>query len=134
MNNRNDEQFEEYLKQFRLLAPASLPIGQYGRTKSRPWRFVAWAATAAAVAVAAVLTMRLVPTYSRPQPATPVAAEVNRIANSQPLTIRDANDLLARSSSMEAAIDQVAFKSQVTELPKGEQSALAVLSKEKNKL
>jgi len=134
VNNRNDEQFEEYLKQFRLLAPESLPIGQHGHAKRRSCRFVAWAATAAAVAVAAVLTMRLVPTYPRPHQATPVAAEVNRIANSQPLTIRDANDLLARSSSMEAAIDQVAFKSQVTELPKGEQSALAVLSKEKNKL
>jgi hypothetical protein len=134
VNNREDEQFENYLKQFRVLAPKALPIGQRGRAKRRPWQFAAWAAAAAGVAVAAVLTLRLVPAYSRPHDAIPNAAEANRIANSQPLTLGSANDLLAHSSSMEAAIDQVAFKSQVTELSKGEQSALAVLSKEKIKL
>jgi hypothetical protein len=133
VNDRDDEQFEQYLKQFRPSAAEPLPIELHSHGK-RPWWFAAWAAAAAAVAVAAVLTLRVIPAYSRPHDGTPKAVEVNRIANTQPLTLRGANDLLAHSSSVDAAIDQVAFKSQITELPKGEQSALAVLSKEKIKL
>ncbi len=48
------------------------------------------------------------------------------LANSEPLTIRTANAMLAQAPSAKAAIDSVAWQSQKT--------ALAELGKEKTKL
>ena len=59
---------------------------------------------------------------------------VEQIANSEPLTLQRANALLARASSVEAALDGVAFSRQRSNLPQGSQSALATLSKEDIKL
>lgn len=127
MENRDDEQFESYLKQFRPLAAEPLPHREYGHALRGWWRLAAWTSAAAALAAAMVFAIYLLPRHP-PSPQEP--AEINRIANSQPLTIRTANELLMRSSSMKDAIDRMAFQSQVSKLSQGKQSALAVLSKD----
>jgi hypothetical protein len=50
----------------------------------------------------------------------------------QPLTIRKANALVAHAPSLQAAMDLMAFHPQSAVTPKNQQSALFVLSKEKN--
>jgi hypothetical protein len=52
----------------------------------------------------------------------------------QPLTMRDANALLATAPSYKAALDELAFHRQRSTVAKGKQSGLAVLAKEKIKL
>ena len=56
------------------------------------------------------------------------------LTRQEPLTIASANALLAQAPSVKAAVDQIAFSSQSTQVPKGQHSALAVLSEEKIKL
>jgi hypothetical protein len=51
----------------------------------------------------------------------------------QPLTVGSANDLLAHAPSVEAALDRVPFHPPSTPLPRGKQSALAVLSEDNEK-
>jgi hypothetical protein len=60
--------------------------------------------------------------------------ETEHLVNPHPLTIRDANALLATAPSFKAAVDGMAFQSKAISLPKDKRSALAVLSEEKNKL
>ena len=125
MSTSDDQQFEEYLKQFRPLAPESLQIGNHGRTTRRRAVFAAWAA-ATAVLIAAVIMMwpRSKPTYLGE--GTRSLAELEQLTNSQPLTIGSANVLLANAPSVKAAVDLVAFQPRTTQLPKGTQSALAL--------
>jgi hypothetical protein len=52
----------------------------------------------------------------------------------KPLTMRSANAWLATEPSFKAAVDDLAFRFQTSPLPKGKQSAIAVLSKEKIRL
>ena len=133
MPTSDDQQFEEYLKQFRPLAPESLQIGSHGSTTR--WRVV-FAARAAATALlfAAVLIIwpRFEPAYLIED--TGSSAVLEQLANSQPLTIGTVNILLVNAPSLAAALDLVAFQPRTTQLPKGKQSALALLSKENTKL
>src|SRR5690348_18497535 len=55
-------------------------------------------------------------------------------AGGRPLTIRSANELLARAPSVKSALDELAFHGRRNQLPCGTQSALAVLGKEDFKL
>jgi hypothetical protein len=129
----DDEQFERYLRQFRPLAPETLPAG--GRQQASRWRFAfaAWAMVGAAIIIAAILTFRLWP-QPAPQFDAAILTAAEQPANQQPLTLATANALLANSPSPKAAFDQLAFHSQSTQLPKDKQSALAVLSQDNNKL
>jgi hypothetical protein len=61
-------------------------------------------------------------------------AVAERHAPSEPLTMRSANAWLATAPSFKAAVDDLAFRSQVSPVPQGKQSAVAVLSKEKIRL
>lgn len=128
----DDERFEAYLKQFRPLVPEPLPT-----SGSRHWTrdtFVLWAGAAAAVAIllgAAALhihTERVRVTGTTSSPAS------NRLTDGQPLTMRNANALMVKAPSFKALVDDMAFRSQTTPLPKGKLSAIAVLGKEKIKL
>jgi len=129
----DDEQFERYLKQFRPLDPEPLPAKARTQVTPRPSIFV-WAGAFASVifAVALAVHFRAKPTYL-PHGANR-ATVVEKAATWEPLTVRHANALLAESPSVKAALDGVAFHSQSAQLPKGERSALDVLSKEKTKL
>ena len=129
----DDEQFEKYLKQFRPVAPEALPLKEQDRAR-RPLWFAAWAAVAAAILVAVILSLRF---YQRPSPVreTRVAGpNVERLANPQPLTIRSANALLASAPSFKAAVESVAFQPGSRPLSEGRHSALAALGKEESKL
>ncbi len=61
-------------------------------------------------------------------------ANTERLQDSQPLTMRSANALMAKAPSFKAMVDDMAFRSQTIPLPKGKRSAVAVLSEEKIKL
>ena len=132
MPTSDDKQFEEYLKQFRPLAPESLRIGNHGRTTRRRIVFAVWAA-AAAVLIAAVIMVwpRSELTYLGEGNRSLAALE--QLTSSQPLTIGSMNDLLAHAPSVKAAVDLVAFHPRATQLPEGTQSVLALLSKENTK-
>ncbi len=129
-----DEPIERYLKQFRPIPPAPLRIEKHQREGRRRFVIAAWSAAAAVVLFAAAFTMRshLQPSHALNGAAN--AEEVEQFVVSQPLTIGEANALLTHASSFQAAVDLLAFRPHAALLPKGTQSALAVLSKEKTKL
>jgi hypothetical protein len=132
LDNQQNDRFETYLKQFRPLAVEPLPLEKHGRAARR--RFVFAATAAAVILVAAVLAM-----YSRNDrlnssdgPGNLASGE--QLRDSQPLTIGSANALLANAPSVEAALDRVPLHPASEPLPKGKQSALAVLSEDNDKL
>lgn len=117
----DNEQFEQYLKEFRPLVPETLQIEkQLSRARRRSFAYLAWAAACAAIMLLVFLV------WNRPKP-TPTAS-VPQLAGSQPLTIGRANALLARAPSLKEAFDEPSFQPQPASQPEGEQSALAVLS------
>jgi hypothetical protein len=129
----DDEQFERYLKQFRPLDPEPLAAKARARVTRRPSTFV-WAGAFASLIVAVALAVHF---RAKPTPSLDGAnraTAVEKVMTWEPLTVGNANALLAESSSVKAALDGVAFHSQSTQLRKGERSALDVLSKEKTKL
>ena len=132
MPGSDDERFEQYLRGFRPIAPLPLPIQRSGWTTRRAVVITAWAGVAAALVVAAVM-LRSRPDRNQSSQRESRSA-VEQLVNSQPLTIRTANAMLAQAPSAKAAIDSVAWESQKTPLPQGKRSALAELSKEKTKL
>lgn len=131
-----DEKFEKYLKQFRPVQPDSIPRFQH-LDERRSWRpRIVWAAVAAMVLIVGAVVLSVHPRH----PGV-VALRVNNktaFANGdvppEPLTIRSANAWLAQAPSFKAGIDTLAFRSQNQKIQQGEQSAIAVLSKEKIKL
>jgi hypothetical protein len=131
---RDDHQFEHYLKQFRPLAPEPVPIVNRHRATRRTLVFAACAMAGAIILTVSVLIAQLRPKPLQQQGRPATLAGVEQLRNPQPLTISSANALLAQASSIKAALDQVAFHSQSIPLPKGKQSALAVLSQDNNKL
>ena len=132
MPSPDDEQFETYLKQFRPLLPDALPTATRERALPRHWVFAIWSGGAAAVIILGVISFRVIPSRVAVRPGNPGPASVT--AAIPPLTIRDANSLLAAAPSYKAVLDDMAFHPQASTVPKDEQSAVAVLSKEKIKL
>lgn len=131
---RDDEQFEKYLKQFRPVAPEALPVKEQARARRRPLLFAAWAAVAAVILAAVMLSLRF---YHRPAPVSETrggSSNVERLVNPQPLTIGSANALLASAPSFKAAVESVAFQTESRPISEGRHSALAALGKEENKL
>jgi len=118
----DDEQFEQYLKEFRPLAPESLQIEKQPSRSRRRFGYLAWAAACAASLLLAFLV------WHRPKPAPP--ANLPQLARSQPLTISRANALLVRAPSLKEAFDEPSFQPEPNSKPEGEQSALAVLGTE----
>jgi hypothetical protein len=129
----DDERFEAYLKQFRPLATDSLPIVSHRHVFGRWFVFAAAAAALAAVFVTAILAPhnRTGRVYSTRVEQT-VGTE--RLVNTQSLTIRSADVLLATAPSFKAAVDEMAFSNEATQLSKDKRSVLAVLGKERTKI
>jgi hypothetical protein len=126
MLNLDDEQFEARLKEFRPLAAEPLPVEQASRARRRKFVLAACAA-AIVLAVVAAVTIQQQKKQSRAlQPTVNVAAT----AGGRTLTIRRANELLARAPSVKSALDDLAFQHRARQLPSGTQSALAVLGVE----
>ncbi len=121
----DDEQFERYLKQFRPLAPETLPTEKYKDRDRRAWGLLApaWAAVAAVVIVALLIL------YPRPRYSGPRDEAVPHAAATQPLTLQSANALLTQAPSFKEAVDAMAFPCRTTSFA-GKQSALDVLGKD----
>ena len=129
----DDEQFERYLRQFKPLAADPLPVARRRPALTRFWLYFVPAAAAIAVLLVLFFTLRgrSKPVIAR-QAKSPAGSE--ELATSQPLTLQQANELLAHAPCFTAALDNVAFQRQRRKLPQGSLSALAALSKEDIKL
>ncbi len=125
-----DDRFESYLKRFQPIVPDALPLNSHRQEFwHRPsLRFTSAVAVVIVVAVSFFIAERRVPANS----SNSVAIEIAK--PSRPLTIREANALLASAPSYRAVVDNMAFRNRSVTIPTGKQSALAVLAKEKVKL
>ena len=134
MLNREEEQFEARLREFRPLRAEPLPVERAVLARRR-W-FVLAACAAAAVAIVVVVLLKI--SYERQAATAPQHAVEQTTAaapaNGRPLTIGSANELLAGAPSVKSALDELAVRSRPKQLPPGTQSALAVLGKEDFKL
>jgi hypothetical protein len=126
LDDEREDRFEVYLKQFRPLAPEPLPVERIRRVTRRSFALAVLVAVAAVILIASVLA-------SRPRTGPENFAAGGGLTDQQPLTIGSANHLLAHAPSVEAALDRVPFHPPSTPLPKGKQSALAVLSEDNEK-
>lgn len=122
----DDDSFETYLKQFRPRAPGALPITTRVRTTRRALALGAWAA--AILLIIALLAANWTSKLSRSSTNTGNWSAPETIGR-HPLTIRTANELLARAPSLKAAMNDLVLASQEETVHKN-QSAFEVLSKE----
>ena len=113
----DDHRIEDYLRSFRPLPPAPLPPTPLPQGR-RPGRLIA-------VGVAAALVMGVLL-------APPLHRETPRTALPPTITIGSANDLLARSSSWKAAMDDAgfAFRSSPSHAARFRRTAIQFLSQE----
>jgi hypothetical protein len=133
----DDEQFEAYLKRFHPIAPEPVPTLSVGHSSRRSPPLGIWLAAVAAILVIGVIGSVILHVRSSRIVVSNKASDAavsERHAPSEPLTMRSANAWLATAPSLKAAVDDLAFRSQTSPLPQGKQSAVAVLSKEKNRL
>ncbi len=134
MPDLDDDQFEKYLKKFRPLVPESLPAGELrpARHRARPLLLTAAAVGMAAIVILGVARLRVI---SRPGSTEPEhSAWVERRGPAHPLTLRDANALLATAPSYKSAMDELVLPRRRSTAPNETQSALTVLAKERIKL
>jgi len=125
-----DDRFESYLKRFQPVVPDALPLHEHRR---EIWRrpLIGLVAAAAVVILAVVgffIADRRIPAKKDDSVSSEIAQPL------QPLTMREANALLASTPSYRAVVENMAFHKQGVTIPNGKQSALAVLAKEKVKL
>jgi hypothetical protein len=124
--DRSDEEFETYLKQFRPLPAEPLP-----RARRHPWRVLAAYAAAAVL----LLVVSWLANHHH-QGTAPVVRVVSKslvreqIKGDSPLTVARADEMLVRSASFQAALDDLAFQHQSVQPPRGMRSALGTLGKE----
>lgn len=129
MSIRKDEQFEQYLKQFRPLEAEPMRIKNARHTQHR-FVTAAWAMAIAAVLAVAVLAIHTGPEHVRSAHHVEALSDVERPANPEPLTVHSTNAFLARAPSLDEVVGQVIVQSQPVPIPEGEHSALNVLGKE----
>lgn len=125
MQNPEEDRFETYLKEFRPLPPARLPFDAAKSPRRYP-AAMAWALSAAAVVLIGVLLLWLSP--GRPGIAKPKLPQAAADVREEPLTLGAANQLLVNSTSFAAAFESL--DSESFSIPKGKESALAVLRQE----
>jgi hypothetical protein len=130
----DDEQFEAYLKRFHPIAPEPVPTLSVSHSSRRSLPFGTWLAAVAAILVIGAVILHILSNRVVVSNRAGDAAIAERHAPSEPLTMRSANAWLATAPSFKAAVDDLAFRSQINPLPQGKQSAVAVLSKEKIRL
>lgn len=130
MPNLDDDRLEAYLKEFRPLPVAPLPLSVSAPTPRKPRHLgiTVWTLTAAAVLILGIFLLRIPAHHMTEVKGTSTAAP--RPYSTQPLTIRAANELLIDSPSFKAALDSLASGPAARPIPKGKESALAVLSQE----
>jgi hypothetical protein len=134
MPTHDDEQFEAYLKRFHPITSEPIPTLSVGHSSRRSPQLGIWLAAVAAILVTGVVILHIRSSRILVSKISVAAAVAEWHAPSEPLTMRSANAWLATAPSFKAAIDDLAFRSQTSPLPRGKQSAVAVLSKEKIRL
>jgi hypothetical protein len=127
----DDHQFEAYLKRFHPIAAEPVPTISVGHSFRRSLSPGIWLAAVAAILVIGVVDVHIRGNRAVVPHTDSDAVFTERHAPSEPLTMRSANAWLATASSFKAAVDDLAFRSATSPLPQGQQSAVAVLSKEK---
>jgi hypothetical protein len=126
MLNLDDEQFEARLREFRPLAADPLPVERNLPAQRRKFVLAACAGAIVIAVVAAVIARQ----RANQSNAIQQKVRVVDVVEVHPLTIRSANELLARAPSVKSALDGLAFQRRARQLPGGTQSALAVLGEE----
>lgn len=143
MLDDDNRQFESRLKDFRPLAAEPLPVARKIHARRRRFVLAVCAAAVVIVVVAAVIARQLAnqsvaihrqPSVVDVKVKTVDVGESHSTASGRPLTIGSANELLADAPSVKSALDELAFHGRRKQLPRGTQSALAVLGKEDFKL
>jgi hypothetical protein len=130
VSNLEESRFEAYLKTFQPLRPDPLPESQ---ARSARFRFpFAWAVGTALGGLMLLAGWHdwQVKNHRAPQ----VVAVALQVRQPGPLTLRDINSLLTRADSLKAGLDAVAWKNRRVQVGPGQQSALAVLGEDKEKL
>lgn len=132
MPNLDDEQFETYLKRFRPATPDPLPRGEKTPVLRRQFAFAISAVGAVAMVIlllagVRILNHRRVVDSERPHLVQPLRATA-------PLTMRDADALLAKAPSYKALMNELALHPNHATVFRNNQSAFSVLDKEKSKL
>ena len=134
MQTPDDEQFEAYLKRFHPIAPEPVPTLSVGHSSRRSPPLGIWLAAVATILVLGAVILHIRSSRIVVSNTASETAVAKQHAPSEPLTMRTANAWLATAPSFKAAVDDLAFRSQINPLPQGKQSAVAVLSKEKIRL
>jgi hypothetical protein len=129
--DRDDEQFEAYLKRFRPSLPDP-PALRKLKPARRPLLLAVTALGTVAIVMAGVASFRILAHHDSVE--SDHARSVENLMPAHPLTLRQANALLETAPSYKSAMDELAFPRQSSTFPKENQSALAVLAKEKIKL
>lgn len=135
MQTPDDEKFEMYLKRFAPIAPEPIPAFRSGYASRRSFRLSAWVTALAAMLI--VIGTAILHDRGGRTVVPNMAQHVTSARGGEllgPLTMRRANKWLAAASSFKTAIDDMAFRSEAESIPEGQQSAIAVLGKEKIKL
>jgi len=132
----DDEQFELYLKRFDPIAPDPIPMLRIEVASRRPFRVGTGFAAFAAILTVGIILVWHVRSSSRVIVSSTVrdAVSADQHAPLEPLTMRSASAWLTAAPSFKTAIDDLAFRSLSNPMPQDQQSAVAVLSKEKIKL
>jgi hypothetical protein len=130
----HDKQFEAYLKRFHPIAPEPVPTRRVSHASPRSVSLGSWLAAVAAILVIGAVILHIRSHRVVGSNTAHDVAFAERHAPAGPLTMRSANAWLATAPSFKVAVDDLAFRSQASALPQGQQSAVAVLSKEKNRL
>ena len=129
MLNSDDSQFETYLKAFRPNVPEVLPI-EHRRWPTHP-SAMRWSLAIAVLLIVAATVLLFGPTNRVVQSPIRESISGTEAAPLPPLTLGRANLLLANAPSFKDAVDSLAIHPSGSSIPKGKQSAIAVLRKEK---
>ena len=121
-----DEQFQAYLKSFQPLSADPLPV--LAETRRKRHSVLTLAAAAAMIAFVVFAGVRDWKSAEVPKPSVTVHAPDPQ---QKPLTLARASSLLSQSQSFKASLDEIATNSTRLPIREGQQSALAVLGKEK---
>lgn len=122
-----EEKFESYLRQFRPVAAPRLRR-EGSRRGTLLWRDLALLGATAILLITAGYLLRFGPERPNAEP------NAYGVGASEVLTVGRANSLLATAPSFQSALNAISFRYPETNSTQGKTSALAVLSREKNKL
>jgi len=127
MSDLEEDRLEAYLKTFQPLRAEPLPD-----FPARGAKFTFPFAWAAAAGLAGLMLLAGVHDWNARNGEAPSGiAFAPGTPEQGPLTMSQINSLLAKADSLKAGLDEVAWRNRKVQLRPGQQSALAVLGKEK---